>query len=372
MPENLQDQLDRAREEARVAREAAQRLREEAREMERRIREEARSQRHSRRHGLDPDLPHPRGPRPWGLEDPSENSEREEPAGAEVREDLSLDGVRQVVIDQSAGKLTVRLCAEGEAPVVVSASNKTPPRLLIARDGDRLTIAIKQQAGWLFRRRSGATSLVRLRGEFASIRINLGYGEMQLRDLVVTTFDLDAGAGTITTYSCRGSVKANVGAGRVALNDHAGLAHCETGTGDIQVDIAEAAPGEYRANAGMGRAEFYLPAGLTVHTRASSGIGRAKIEYPNAAEDAPIQVRIETGIGEAAVKERRAGKEPTRPPAPPPRAGSFAPQKARRRESEEIRVLQLLEQGRISSQEAAELLAALQGAPPPLDEDDGT
>jgi hypothetical protein len=34
---------------------------------------------------------------------------------------------------------------------------------------------------------------------------------------------------------------------------------------------------------------------------------------------------------------------------------------ARRREAEELRVLQLLEQGRITSQEAAELIAALQG-----------
>jgi hypothetical protein len=42
----------------------------------------------------------------------------------------------------------------------------------------------------------------------------------------------------------------------------------------------------------------------------------------------------------------------------------------RRREAEELRVLQLLEQGRISSQEAADLIAALQGAAPPVAEDE--
>lgn len=371
MAEDLKEELERAREEARLARETAQRLRDEAREMERRIREDARAQRRGRHHGFGPDFPHPAGRTPWG-ERPEGDAEREEPAGVEVREDLPLDGVRSLVIDQSAGKLTLRLCAEGEEPAVIAASNKTPPRLTVTRDGDRLTVEVKQQAGWLFRRRSGATTLVRLRGEFATIRVNLGYGEMQLRDLAGGSFDLDTGAGTITTYACRGDITANVGAGRVAVHDHAGLARCETGTGDIQVDVAEAVPGEYRASAGMGRAEFYLPPGLLVHTRVSSGIGRAKVEYPNAAENAPIQVRIETGIGEAAVKERPAGKEPARPAAPPPRTGGFAPQKARRRESEEIRVLQLLEQGRISSQEAAELLAALQGAPAPLDDEDGS
>ena len=42
------------------------------------------------------------------------------------------------------------------------------------------------------------------------------------------------------------------------------------------------------------------------------------------------------------------------------------PGTVRRFEAEELRVLQMLEQGRISSQDAADLIAALQGAAPPV------
>jgi hypothetical protein len=378
--EDLRDLLRRAQEDARLAREAARLAQKEAREMAGLVRDQARDaakaardaarkERHDRRHHSRP-AGDPAGP--WGFPNVDDPRTSDEPPGAEVREDLNLDGVSSVRIDQSAGKLTVRACAEGESPGVIAASNKTPPQLLVSREGDRLEISIRQNAGWLFRRRHGATSVVRLRGDFAVIKASLGYGDLQLRDLVSATMDLDVGAGTVNLYSVRSDVKANVGAGRIALHDHAGLARCETGTGDIQVDVAEAVPGEYRAAAGMGRAEFQFPPGLTLNTKANSGIGRAKIDYPAGGDSAPIQVRIETGIGEAAVRVRKSGNEPARPPAPPSaRSGGFAPQRARRQESEELRVLQLLEQGRISSQEAAELLAALQGAPPPLDEDDG-
>ena len=376
MADGLQEELRRALEEAKRAREDAERARNDARGMEhrlrqefhdtqRRLRDEQRSERRGR--GRSPGT----GPLGPGSAHAHE-APGDDPAGAEVRESFDLSGVREVVVDQSAGRLTIRACAEGESPEVIAASNKTPPTLNVRRDGDRLTIAIKQQTGWLFRRRSGATTSIRLRGEFAVLRVNQGYGEVQLRDLVAGTMDIDVGAGTITAYSCRGNVKANVGAGKVGLNDHAGLATCETGTGDVQVDIAEALPGEYRIAAGLGRAELMLPAGLVVHTRASSGIGRSRIEYPNGPDSAPIQVRVDTGVGEVSVKERRAGKEAARPPAAPmARAVGFAPQKAaRQRESEELRVLQLLEQGRISSEDAAQLLAALQGSRPPLDEEE--
>ncbi len=381
MADPLRDELSRALDEARKAREEAERLRSEARDMEHRLRQEARDsdrrmreeQREQRRGRGRPPGP-PRGPHSgasWTHGPPDFGPPADEPAGAEVRESLDLSGIRSVLIDQSAGKLSVRACAEGEDPEVIAASNKTPPTLSVRRDGDRLHVGIKQQTGWLFRRRAGATSSVRLRGDFAVIRVNQGYGEVQLRDLVAASFDIDVGAGTITAYSCRGTLKANVGAGKVNLNDHAGLATCETGTGDVQVDIAEIAPGEYHIAAGLGRAELMLPAGHVVHTRASSGIGRSRIEYPNGPESAPTQVRIDTGVGEVSVKERRAGKEAARPPAPVARTAGLAPQKAaRQRESEELRVLQMLEQGRITSADAAQLLAALQGSRPPLDDDE--
>jgi hypothetical protein len=89
--------------------------------------------------------------------------------------------------------------------------------------------------------------------------------------------------------------------------------------------------------------------------------------YPDAGEGAAIRARVSTGVGRAAVVQRRGadarGTERTAAAARQER------RRSRGTEAEEVRVLQLLEQGRITSQEAAELIAALQGVAPPAPED---
>ncbi len=66
-------------------------------------------------------------------------------------------------------------------------------------------------------------------------------------------------------------------------------------------------------------------------------------------------------------KARVTTRRPADDTAPAPSVGAKPHREGRseavrrRREAEELRVLQMLEQGKISSQEAAELIAALQG-----------
>jgi hypothetical protein len=366
------EELERAREEARRAREEAQRLRHEAREMERRLRQEGRQRSREERHRGREERHSSRG----GAEVPplpAWSSEAHE--GARSEEAFSLDGVSQVHIDQTAGRVTVRPCREGETPGVVSSGNKSAPRLDVARDGDRLLIEVKLSTGWLFRRKQGATTVVRLAPKIAELRLDLGYGEAHLREIETQSIRLDVGAGTITTAQTSGNLRANVGAGKVAIHGHSGLADCDTGTGDVLVDISRLAEGEYRIDAGIGRAEVRLPVGGDVFIKASSGMGKTRIEYPSAPDGAATTLKINTGVGEVSVKARQPGDDaaPQSPPAQAkPQRGARVPQ-PRRREAEELRVLQLLEQGRISSQEAADLIAALQGvvSTPELgDEDD--
>lgn len=344
------DDLERAREEAQKAREEANRLRQEARELARRLRQEGRDRAREERH-------RERGearPFAWGpdLGD-----------GARAEQSFSLEGVRQVLIDQTAGRVTIRPCQEGETPGVVSIGSKSPPRLEVIRDGDRLVIELKLSTGWLFRRKQGATTLVRLAPKIPELRLELGYGEAHIREIEAETIRIDVGAGTVSTAQTVGYLRANVGAGKLAIHGHSGLADCDTGTGDILVDVSGLSAGEYKIDAGIGRAEVRLPEGAQIHFRASSGMGKTRIEYPDAGEGAPTVVRINTGVGEASVRARK----PT-DAAPPPPAATAKPQRGaraaapRRREAEELRVLQLLEQGRITSQEAADLIAALQGA----------
>lgn len=355
------DDLERAQSEARQARETADRLRNEARELERKLREQARSARHGARR------PHGQ----WGPEATArDGGEPASGASARTEQSFSIEGVRNVSVDQTAGNLTVQMCTPDEMPGVVTTAAKGPPQLEVRREGDRLVIEVPMAKGWLFRRKQGPTTVVRLWPGLSNVRINVGYGEAQIRDVICETMKLDVGAGMITGYATAGDVHADVGAGKLTLNAHRGLASCSTGTGDVMLDIAEVVPGDYKVDVGMGRAEVRLPAGAQIHVKTASGIGKSRNEYPGGPESSPSRLKLNTGIGEVIVKTRSGATAEPRP------AGTAKPQRpsrpgtVRRFEAEELRVLQMLEQGRISSQDAADLIAALQGAAPPVTGDE--
>jgi len=280
---------------------------------------------------------------------------------------FSLDGVEEVKVEQTAGRVTVRYCMEGETPGVVSGGTRTAPNLEVQRENGRLVIAVSLSVGWLFRRKQGAVTVVRLAPGPWSLRVNLGYGTIQVRELACGAMRLDVGAGDIQCYSTTGALDARLGAGKIAIYDHHGLATCDTGTGDLLMDIAQVAEGDYRGNAGIGRVELRLPPGEQVRLNVDSGMGRKRVEYPAGPADARTRVSISTGVGEAVVRSRQPGQEPVQPAPAASRPGRPTP--ARRHEAEELRILQMLEQGRITSQEAAELIAALQGMAPPGEEE---
>ncbi|HKS90454.1 MAG TPA: hypothetical protein VJQ83_00895, partial [Tepidiformaceae bacterium] len=204
---------DEAREAARVARDEAGRLRREAREFERRLRE---THREASRAG--------RG---------SHHQEQETHQDEQL---FSLDGVTGVSVEQTAGNLTVRYVREGEQPGITISSSKGTPKVEVNRMGAELRINIELKTGWIFRRKQGINAVVRLAPGPTEISANLGYGDIEVRDLAAANIKLNAGAGKITGFSTSGAIEAEVGAGRVNLNVHHGLARCRTGTGDVTLD----------------------------------------------------------------------------------------------------------------------------------------
>lgn len=384
------DEIKATLEEARRAREEGDRLRREARADGDRLRREARAEAErlredARRARDDARRASRRGPGfgpppgPHGHSHGRSNSDAENAAdGVRSERTIPFAGVRQVVIDQTAGKLTVRPCKEGETPGIVSTGHKASPEIIVQQDGDRLQIDVRLSKGWLFRRKQGATTLIRLGNEaLEHLRIENSYGETELQGTVADEIRVNVGAGSFQSILTRGSLDVNVGAGKVAVLSHSGLARCDSGTGDVLLDIAEVVDGEYKVDVGLGRAEVRLPSGAQVFIKASSGIGKSRIEYPSALEGAPSRLRLNTGIGECVVKARDASA--SAPPAPVTPVGQPRPQRgtragaaSRRREGEEMRVLQMLEQGKITPQDAADLIAALQGSTAPRYDEDET
>lgn len=390
------DEIKAALEEARRAREEADRLRREAkveadrlkdearraRDEARRLRDQARNERRSPR-GFTPGFAPPGTPPPGTPHAHGRHrSEQDDSAGAvRTEQNLAFEGVRRVQIDQTAGKLTVRPCKEGETPGIVSSGNKAAPEISASRDGDQLHIEVKLNKGWLFRRRQGATTLIRLGNEaLEQVKIDNGYGDTEVQGVTAADIRVNIGAGSFQGILTRGMLDVNVGAGKLAVLSHSGLARCDSGTGDVLLDILEIAAGEYKVDVGLGRAEVRLPSGAQVFIKASSGIGKSRIEFPSAPDSAATRLRLNSGIGECVVKAREPGA--ATPPAstdaapvtpagqPRPQRASRATRAAGRREAEEMRVLQMLEQGKITPQDAADLIAALQGSSQPQFDDD--
>jgi hypothetical protein len=114
--------------------------------------------------------------------------------------------VRQVHVDQTAGRLTIRRCKEGETPGVTSIGNKSTPEVGIHRHGDRLTIEVRLTKGWLFRRRQGASTIIRLGdGVFEHVKIDNGYGETEVQGISAADLRIHVGAGTVQCIVTRGS-----------------------------------------------------------------------------------------------------------------------------------------------------------------------
>jgi hypothetical protein len=372
---------ERLQEEARRARQEAERLRQEARAEARRLKEEARREREAARREREAARAR-RSPAP-GPEADAARVEVPFPP---------LSGVRALEIDNTAGKLTVQTCAEGEPPLIAAAASKSAPEIQVDRAGETLRIHIRVARGWLFRRRQGSTALVRLppaefrslriangygeveatalvrlpAAEFRSLRIANGYGEVEATALAAESIRLSSGAGAVTAIGLRGDLEVSVGAGKISILAHEGTASAHSGTGDITLDLAAVPPGMYRVDVGLGRAEVRLPPGAEVEVRANSGLGKTALSVPST-PGAPAIIKVNSGIGEAAVRYREPGA--ATPPPRTPRSPGPARAAERRREAEELRVLQLLEQGRITPEEAADLIAALRGMPgPPRDE----
>lgn len=354
----------RLEEEARRARQEAERLRRQARaEAERikaearRIREEARRERQAGR------AAGPRPPRAAWAAPPSGDD------GEQARSTRTLppfDGIAAIEVDNTAGTLTVRPCEPGEEPAVIASARKNPPEIDIERTGETLRIHIRIPRGWLFIRRQAGSALVRLPLlPLRSLRLSNGYGEVDASGLAASSIRINTGAGAVSALQLRGDLEVSAGAGKISILAHQGTVAAHSGSGDITVDLATLEPGTYRIDVGLGRAIVRIPPGAPVEVRASSGLGRAAVEVPST-PGAPALLRVNSGLGEVAVRPRDA--EPA-PPPPPSGKGTRGPGPARaadlRREAEELRVLQLLEQGRITTQEAADLIAAIRGAPRP-------
>lgn len=222
---------------------------------------------------------------------------------------------------------------------------------------------------------SGSVAARRIAGD---LQIETGSGSLSVAD-VEGSIELETGSGSITVDRVRGKLlRTETGGGTVRLTQiDVRELEVEGGSGPIQVELVRVHPGgSYQVETGSGGVTVALPreAGLNVSLEAHSG----RISYDGIglrvthSEQGEIEGVIGGGGAELSIEAGSGGVTlkpyvgPTLqvpvPPAPPaaPPAPPAPPRDAALENSEQLqRILQMVEQGKLTAEEAEALLRAL-------------
>jgi hypothetical protein len=259
----------------------------------------------------------------------------------------------------------------------------------VEKVGNAVRVAIEPQRNfnWFGGWEAKATVYVP-RNVHAAIQTNAG--SVTVEDLVDCELGIKANAGKIDLRNVYGLMHLAADAGSVSGRDVGGFFDVETQAGSIRLDILDLQPGEHRIRAAMGSVRLELVRGMDVCVETRTSLGSVRNNFPSR-QEAPARLLLSTEMGSVRVDEgaRRApvwrptaaNFTPERPPAPtrpmPPNtpvesttpantpagstpAGNTAAGNVPKREDPELnRILQMVESGQLSAQDADELLKAM-------------
>lgn len=213
---------------------------------------------------------------------------------------------------------------------------------------------------------------------------------LEVRDLEGTT-ELDTASGPVRLVGIRGELRADTGAGGLRLEGFSGrrlevdsgsgevqlldvdaeTVAVDSGSGSLTLDLARLRPGgRYRVDGGAGPVRVQLPPRASAVVVADSQPEWLQVPdgwLQRRGSDTYLLGNPGADAPELELQARRlqiiAAAQGSDPAPVPPAAGEGAFPEHPGREAEVARVLQLVASGRITSEEGAALLAALEGDP---------
>jgi DUF4097 and DUF4098 domain-containing protein YvlB len=239
-----------------------------------------------------------------------------------------------------------------------------------------------------------------VRGVRSGVVVDTGSGNITVAD-VAGSASLDTGSGSVTVERLRGdSLVVDTGGGRVQLKaiDVTTL-EVDTSSGRVEAELLAIAPnGSYEIDTGSGGVDIALPAGADLTVEVDSGSGRIthtglplQVHHSESGElEAQLgrggpTLSIDSGSGAVVLRAAQPGARgdahvdapvvPAAPPVPPAPPAPPAPEARVMRavsgdpaleSSDQLRrVLAMVEQGKLTPEEAEEILRALdeEGAP---------
>lgn len=265
-------------------------------------------------------------------------------------------------------------------------------------------LAVQVPVGWDVAI-DGGPGLVRVSGVHGTVRVDNGSGPVVLEQ--VGRADVDTGAGPVTITGATGDVRVDAGAGDVNIADVNGSVNVDVSNGrvtlrrirgqQVRVDNGSGAAtieldrlhpgGTYNVDTGSGPVRLSVPVGARARVHVDVPARRLRVDLRGellsrggnemslnggGAGDAEIrldcrgEVHLTSHVPGAVAGAAAAEAAPAAGPDSPAAAAAAGPPGAGGPpvgEDEMTRVLRMVEEGKLTPEEAAELLAALEGEP---------
>lgn len=303
-------------------------------------------------------------------------------------------GERAVLdFELNAARIEVRPVGPGEAPRV--ECQRHGPALAVTQNGETVVVRVPGAAhdnpwgGNPFERGQGGGApfiegLVRgaagafLRGGQGGsytlhlppnvrARIIANMSEVRVHGLSGCDLEVSTNAGALDLEDCRGRFNLSAKAGRIRGTRIGGTFEVHSGMGEAQLDIVALDEGLHHVVSTMGSVKVDLAAGLNVKVDARTVMGSTRVRYPTRSE-AAATLLLEAELGSVRVREGSPYVDPRhgdwadwrkvwKDEAPAPAAEAAAPAEG----SELRRILDLVQQKKVSPEEAERLISALHG-----------
>jgi hypothetical protein len=198
-------------------------------------------------------------------------------------------------------------------------------------------------------------------------RLTCNMGEIELRGLAGCDVGVFTNAGSLVIDECRGRFSLRAKAGRILCRRVGGTFDVESGMGEAMLDIVALDEGEHRVVSTMGSVKVELAPNMDVRVESRTVMGSTRTRYPSNSDSKTV-LKLEAELGSVRVREGHEYKDPRHGDWPDWRkqwneAPSVAvAEPAPVPEGSELRkILDLVQQKKVSPEEAERLISALHG-----------
>jgi hypothetical protein len=206
-----------------------------------------------------------------------------------------------------AAALVVSPLPEGEKPYLVT-HGRVEARI---HEHGRLTKVelVPREAGFLslFWRQGGHAELFVPANVKAKLQLDAG--AVRVSGLKDCELELSTDAGTANLRDVHGKLQLRTGAGRILGERVGGTLHVQANAGAVKLDVDALDEGEHHIGTQVGAVELRLVPGLDVNITARSSLGAAHTRYPSNPQ-AATTLRLETELGSVRVREASGRSRP--------------------------------------------------------------